>query len=379
MHKVIFYPVGNGDTSQIILENGKRVLFDYRHLASGEDEERPEIDLSKRLRDELKEAKKTTFDVVAFTHGDDDHIRGSTDFFELEHLSSCHGGERIKIDELWVPAGMILETGTHAGRTKEVILWRQEARHRLREGKGIRVFSKPEKLKVWLEENGIKLDDRRHLITDAGKLADGFTLANDGVEFFCHAPFIKHCDDGTDIIRNDSALVFNVRFKAGEQTFDYLAVGDTTADVFADIYNATKWNKNLDRLAWDLFNVPHHCSFRALDESTKGERETVPVAGVKEILLSGREGAYLVSSSRPIDDDKDAHDQLLPPHIQAKRCYVNYLNQISGAKFLVTMEEPNRNKPEPIVFEISTDGIKRGTVTDTGAASLISVSAPRAG
>lgn len=379
MHKVIFYPVGNGDTSQIVLENGRRILFDYRHMACGEDEERPEIDLAKRLKEELKEAKKVSFDVVAFSHGDDDHICGSTDFFELQHSSAHQGGGRIKIDELWVPAGMILETGTHADRKKEVILWRQEARHRLREGKGIRVLSKPEKLKEWLEANKIKLDDRRHLITDAGKLADGFTLTDDGVEFFCHAPFIKHCDDGTDIIRNDSSLIFNVRFKAGEHTFDYLAIGDTTSDVLADIYNTTKRHKNLDRLVWDIFNIPHHCSFRALNKDAKGIKETQPVKGVKELLLLGNESSYLVSSSHPIDEDEDAHERTLPPHVQAKRCYVNYLNQVSGAKFLVTMEEPNRKHPEPIVFEISSNGVKRGIVTGSGAESLISIAAPRAG
>ena len=29
MHQVKFYPVGNGDCSQIVLENGTRLLFDY--------------------------------------------------------------------------------------------------------------------------------------------------------------------------------------------------------------------------------------------------------------------------------------------------------------------------------------------------------------
>lgn len=378
MHKVIFYPVGNGDTSQIILENGKRLLFDFRHLACAEDEERAEIDLAKHLKDELKAAKKKSFDVVAFTHGDDDHICGSTDFFELQHSSKYQGDGRIKIDQLWVPAGMILEEGTHEDRDKEVIIWRQEARYRLRQGKGIRVFSKPEKLKEWMEKNKIKLDDRRHVITDAGKLVPEFTLANDGVEFFCHSPFVAHCD-GKEILRNDSSLIFNVRFKAGDHKFDYLAVGDSTSDVLDDIYNKTKKYKNLDRLAWDLFNIPHHCSYRALNMDEKGAKETTPVKGVKDLLMCGREGAYIVCSSKPIDEDKEAHDCDQPPHIQAKRCYVTYLNKVSGAKFLVTMEEPSRKKPEPIVFEISSDGIKRGAVTGSGAESLISVAAPRAG
>lgn len=215
MHKVIFYPVGNGDTSQIVLENGKRLLFDFRHFGCSDDEDEPEIDLKKRLKEELKDAKKKSFDVVAFSHGDDDHICGSTEFFELQHSSKYQGEGRVPIDELWVPAGMILECGTRDDRDKEFIIWRQEARYRLIKGKGIRVFSKPEKLKSWLEEQGLTVDDRRSVITDAGKVVPGFTLADDGVEFFCHSPFIKHCD-GEDVIRNDSALIFNVRFQVEE-------------------------------------------------------------------------------------------------------------------------------------------------------------------
>ena len=65
MHKVIFYPVGNGDTSQIVLENGKRLLFDFRHQKQGEESDSPYIDLKKRLTDELKEAQRDYFDVVA--------------------------------------------------------------------------------------------------------------------------------------------------------------------------------------------------------------------------------------------------------------------------------------------------------------------------
>ena len=59
------------------------------------------------------------------------------------------GGDRVPIPELWVPAAMLLEEGTHENRADEFIIWRQEARHRLRQGKGIRVFSKPEKLRSW--------------------------------------------------------------------------------------------------------------------------------------------------------------------------------------------------------------------------------------
>ncbi|MFL5309591.1 MAG: hypothetical protein ACJ79H_03960 [Myxococcales bacterium] len=289
MHKVTFYPVGNGDTCQIVLENGKRILLDYRHVAGSEDRG-PEINLKGRLVDELKKANKNSFDVVAFSHADGDHISGSTEFFELWHADKYRGNGRVPIDELWVPAAMILEECASDELGEEFVIWRQEARHRLRAGKGIRVFSKPEKLKQWLEDNDIGLDSRRHLMVDAGQVVPTFELGRDGVEFFCHSPFIRHVDDGGEDLRNPCSLIFNVRFMVETVTVDYLAIGDSDWEVLQDIVATTKFHKNEGRLAWDLFNIPHHCSYLALSD-VKGDTETVPKPGVKELLLAGRQNA----------------------------------------------------------------------------------------
>ena len=378
MHQIIFYPVGNGDTSQIVLDNGKRILFDFKHLKKTEDGEGPEINLKDRLKSELKKIDKKSFDVVAFTHGDKDHIENSTEFFELWYSKKYQGVHRIKIDELWVPAAMILETASNDEQSDEFVIWRQEARCRLKKGKGIQVFSKPEKLKDWLEENNLTLDSRKHLITDAGQIVPGFTLANDGIEFFCHSPFIKHVDEGEDL-RNEAALVFNIRFKVGSNTFDYFAVGDSQWEVLEDIVNISKKHNNADRLEWDLYNIPHHCSYLALSDD-KGDTETTPKPFVKELLLSGKEGAYGVSSSKPIEDTKEGREQQQPPHIQAKKCYEHYLKKIEGAKLMVTMEEPNTDKPEPLIFNIDNNGISIGGKAIIPAVSIItSKPAPRAG
>lgn len=376
-HRVVFYPVGNGDTSQIVLENGQRLLFDFRHIKGTEGGDRPEIDLAARLRKELDDADRDYFDVVAFTHGDADHIENSTDFFELRHAAKYQGDGRIKIKTLWVPAAMILECGTNDNQSSEFVVWRQEARHRLKEGEGIRVFSKPEKLKDWLEENGLTLESRRHLITDAGQLVDDFAIESDGVEFFCHSPFIKHVDEGDDL-RNASALIFNVRFRQGGNDYDYLAVGDTDWCVLEDIVQTTKDHENMDRLAWDLYNIPHHCSYLALSDE-KGDTETTPKPLIKELLEQGREGAYLVSSSAPIHDTKEGREQQQPPHIQAKKCYVRHLRDVAGAQFLVTMEEPNTTRPEPIEFKIAGDGLSFDKKLISVAAVITSSRAPRAG
>ena len=58
IHQVIFYPVGNGDTTQIILSKGRRVLFDFCHRDKAEDADTPEIDLKARLKEDLKAANR---------------------------------------------------------------------------------------------------------------------------------------------------------------------------------------------------------------------------------------------------------------------------------------------------------------------------------
>ena len=314
-----------------------------------------------RLREELGAAKRDSFDVVAFTHSDQDHIANSTEFFELLHEEKYKGKGRIKIRELWVPAAMILEEAESDQRSDEFVIWRQEARYRLKEGKGVQVFSKPDKLKKWLEDNGLTVDSRRHLITDAGQLAKGLSLGTDGVE-----------------LRNDASLIFQVRFEIDGTRVNYFAVGDSKSDVLEDIVAATHAHKNDERLDWDLFNVPHHCSAFALAPE-KGAKETEPVDKVKELLRHGQSDAYVVSSSRPIPDDKAAYEQEQPPHIQARNAYERYLREVDGRKFLVTMEEPNANKPEPLEFEISGGGCTYLGRSITGAAAVITSTPPRAG
>jgi len=381
LHKVLFYPVGNGDTSQVVLSNERRILFDFCHQQKSEENDTPEIDLKKRLKCELDDAKRDYFDVVAFTHADKDHIQGSTEFFELQHAAKYQGSDRVKIRELWVPAAMLLEKASNDQQSDEFVLWRQEARYRLLKGRDILVFSRPPALMDWLilklKERGEPATARDHLFIDAGTLVPGFALAKDGAEFFCHSPFIKHCDEG-EVVRNEAALIFNVRLRADGSDFDYLEVGDTTWEVFEDIVRTTRAHNNDDRLAWDIFNVPHHCSYLALSDE-KGEKETMPKPLVKDLLLMGKKDGYIVSCSKPVPDVKESYEQEQPPHIQARKCYERYKDVVGARRFLVTMEEPNGLKPEPLIFEITGGGLSWKRSVISGAAAIVTNRPSRAG
>lgn len=379
-HRIVFYPVGNGDSTQIIMASGRRFLFDFNHCKAAEDDKDPRIDLHKRLKEDLKAARRDYYDMVAFTHADLDHICGSTDFFELQHAAKYQGEGRIKIDQLWVPAAMLLEEVTRDQLSDEFAIWRREARYRLLEGKGIKVFSHPQEIDKWLhpalKERGLQPSARDHMFVDAGTVVDTFSLAADGVEFFCHSPFIKHCDEG-DMVRNDASLVFNVRMRADGADYDFLQVGDSSWEVLEDIVRITQYHGNEDRLRFNLFNIPHHCSYLCLSDD-KGEKETEPKPKVKELLMYGKKDAYIVSSSYPIPDSKDMYQQKQPPHIQARKAYESHLKKVNGRAFVVTMEEPNAAKPEPLEFEVAAGGVS-WVKAILGAPAMLSSSPPRAG
>lgn len=369
MHKARFYPVGNGDCSQIVLADGRRLLFDYCHRHKAEDKDDPRIDLQATLSDELAAAGKKGFEVVALTHLDDDHIANSTEFFYLEHAKKYQGKDRKTIGELWVPAAAILEKGLNG----EAAIWRSEARHRLRKGEGIRVFSTPSNLKGWLEGEGLSLADRKDLITDAGQLVPGFESAKDGVEFFVHSPFAKHADGGT-VLRNESAIILHATFEVTGRRTRYLMVGDSSWEILEEIVDITRAKGNEVRLRWDLYNVPHHCSYLAIGPE-KGVDLTKAVPNVQWLLDECQVGGIAVSSSDPIPKE----DTIDPPHRQAAASYRKAIKDNLGRKFVVTMEYPSKKKPKVLEVEIGARGAVIKTLSVVGVSTVVSSTPPRAG
>ena len=203
MTQITCYPLDCADTTLIELQNGRRMLVDYANTQSGEAGDK-RCDLPTLLKADLKAAGRNSYSVVAFTHLDDDHCCGASDFFHLEHAAKYQGDGRHKIETLWVPAGAVTEENLDG----DARIIRSEARYRLRKGKGIKVFSRPERLKEWFDSEGLNMDDFRHCFVDAGKLVGGFTLAADGVEFFAHSPHAVRSDERGLEDRNGDSLVF---------------------------------------------------------------------------------------------------------------------------------------------------------------------------
>jgi hypothetical protein len=100
MVSLTFFNLGNADTCRINLRDGRRILVDYANKRDPDDESDKRCDLPKLLGDDLKGAKLKGYAVVAFTHLDDDHVKGSSDFFEFDHADKYKGGGRKKIETI---------------------------------------------------------------------------------------------------------------------------------------------------------------------------------------------------------------------------------------------------------------------------------------
>ena len=374
MSTITLYPLGNADSYRIDLPGGQKLLFDFADMRDPNDPKDKRVDLPKELRADLKAAGRTSYDVVAFTHFDDDHVCGADTFFWLEHDPKYQGKGRIKIDELWVPAWAITETKDELCEAGKIL--QTEARYRLKNGARIRVFSRPAQLEKWLKQNGLTLVSRQHLITDAGRYVPGWEADNaKGLAIFVHSPFAARQDDGTFDDRNMNCLVFQATFRDGGTATRALLMGDTTYPCIADIVRITKYHGNTDRLKWDIVKLPHHSSWKSLG-ADKGINETKADPLVAELYEThGQLKSRMISMSKPIPTNDD-DDQ--PPHRQAANYYKRIARQKSG-EYAVTMEHPSVAAPAPMVIAIDWRGAAIKKPGGTVGSVAVSSPAPRAG
>ena len=233
---------------------------------------------------------------------------------------------------------------------------------------------RPLRLEDWCQKNGVSLKDRAALITNAGEVVPGLTKETDGIEFSAHSPFAHRTENGEALDRNDDALVVQATFAESGIETRLILGSDTTWEMWVEIVNLTRKYKRDDRLEWDVFKLPHHCSYLSLGPE-KGEEKTTPHKKVAWLYEDqGHEHGIVVSTSKPIPTvDTDQ-----PPHMQAANYHRDTASDRVG-QFIVTMEHPTESSPEPLVIKI--DRFKATIVKrqKSGIVMATAAAAPRAG
>lgn len=204
------------------------------------------------------------------------------------------------------------------------------------------------------DENG-KTDDLGSILAKVDEVFSKVNGAQDqSLSVRLLAPLLKSADAGEEEVlsKNESSTI--LRFSlSGDGQADagrFLSGGDAEVAIWERLWDRHK--KRPDWLSYDILLSPHHCSWHSLSYdswSEMGEKAQVSEKA-RNALAQTREGAVVVSSSKPIkDDDND------PPCIRAKREYVAITDAAKGT-FKCVGELPSEDEPDVLEFEIGRHG-----------------------
>lgn len=345
-YRFFHYPLDNADCTLIRTAAGRLILVDCAATARREPGDL-RIDLHRALREDI--GPRREIDVLVVTHLDEDHYRGLTEVFRLGLAPADEVDSRIEVRQLWVPAAAIVEEGLESEEARVI---QREARARLRQGSGIRVFSCPRTLVRWLHREGLEPKDREHLITHAGTCVPEFSLARDGLEVFVHAPFADAAESRREIERNATSVVLHLTFSVGgRDTRVFLGADVECEDLGRIVLNAER-SGNRNRLLHDVAKLPHHLSYGSLARD-KGVEQTTPLDPIRRLYEQyGQPRVHLIGSSKIVEPG--ATDG--PPHPEAAR-YYKRVALSKGGRFLVTMEYPTKTAPGRLILDIGPSGV----------------------
>ncbi len=337
----VFWPVGNGDCTTVVVSKDRILQFDVNHLEASDDESDPRIPVIDKLVKLFPKINgKPYLSVFALSHPDQDHCKG---FAELL--------KRVHIGELWLTPRIFREYKKTL--CDDANAFNNEATRRIKKiissngdvesGNRLRLIGYDELLK----EDEFKGFPRSFLSIpgDSIVILDGMNCG-DKFQAYIHAPFKEDLYGD----RNEASLALQVTLKEKEKTAQAILFGDLRYPNLIKIFERNSNRK--ENLKWNIILAPHHCSKSAMywkdEEDSEEELKQDILNNIEENEV---ESGYVIASSSLIpSQDKEGDD---PPHAIAKERY----QEVASNGFLCTQEYPTKEKPEPIIFEFGKDSL----------------------
>ncbi len=374
-HFIKFYPVDNGDNTLIKLHNGITIITDCQMRSTGKNSDDIEIfNVKKDLISELnKDSNGIPYvDLFILTHPHQDHCLGFETNFHVGSIDSYNdkNKEKIIIGELWVTQKVF--SNDFSGNANVI---RAEANRR------IRVFNE-NRNNSNIEGNHIRIigynsDDKT---VDGLHYVPGQTInifngkASEYLDLFIHSPFKDSLKLSTaDNDENIGSVVYQAQFrieKSGDVEAAVFIAGDADHYVFEKIIEVTEQNNKKEKLEWDLFLAPHHCSWSFFND-TQGEDKEEAVESSTKFLNYKTKNGIIVTSSKVIKDNDNN-----PPSYKAKK---EYIKSVGEENFYNTSSNEDVKCPKPLKFKIAKGGITKVIGTKTGSSAIVSNTIPRAG
>ena len=354
MSKIKFYPVDNGDT--VLIKVDKTTIQIDANIRNNDDC----YDVMEDLLGELSTDGEGRYhlDLFMLTHPDEDHCHGIDTKYYLgdpdDYSDDDLEDDLVIIDELMVTPMLFSDaTSTPAKALKKEAnrrrkLWDEDSPAKNKAGNRLVIIG---------YDGGKKYDNVPSYIPgDTIKKVNGKTMTL--IEFFVHSPFKDSLVEGrAESDKNLTSIVMQVRFKKDSRDTNpsalYLFGGDADHYIWEEIQDQSSAHGNDEKLDFDIFLAPHHCSWTYFNDVPykKGDTDE-PVESSKDLIKDHKlKGSVIIASSKQIKDDDDN-----PPHYPAKKEYVKL---IGLDKFISLAEEPDSKKPKPVVYEVTSSGFQR--------------------
>ncbi len=360
-NKIKYYPVDNGDTSLITLNDDTTILIDC-NLREGDanTDDNNIYPVKYDLLNSIQKRDDNKFiDLFILTHPDQDHCRGfDKNFYQGDpddYNKTNRDNEEIIIDEIWVTSMLFTwDLCDDANAMRNEVNRRKKLTGSEKDKRGNRLCligydsdTKFENVTQYVPGNEI------NTIND---------ITYDTFSFFIHAPFKQGLiDSKANQDRNSSSIVVQTRFKENASDNDHSSYaifgGDSDHYIWQKIIEVTEENDNEKYLKWDLLMAPHHCSwtyFNNVPYDNNGNQE--PQNYSIKLLEEYREsGGAIISSSKKVVDAKPN-----PPHYAAKEEYLKYLDS-EESDFYELATIPSEKTPEPVEFIMTNKGPQKST------------------
>ncbi len=357
---IVFWPVGTGDTTTIVINDELVVQVDIHDMEMANDDDPIVAAVVDRLVEVLPQRDGKPY-LAAFilTHADKDHCLGFADLLA-----------RVTIGELWATPRLWREyTEEDISLCDDAEAFHEEAHRRvaatLTEISAGRQVASGDRIRVV----GMDIDHEKHdyrelpeeNLSYPGELVtviDGIDVSEQ-FELFIHAPFKDDCAEA----RNDTSLALQATVKVdGDRQGSALLFGDLAYETIKKIFDFSEHAERTERITWNVLLAPHHCSKKVM---------YVPEDGtdvLKQDLLDMMEKYsavpnFVIASSSEFPTENKAGDN--PPHVIARSRYEEI-----AAQFICTGAYPDAAAPEPLVFVVGDNGFEIAEVEATSDESV---------
>ncbi len=354
---VVFWPVGTGDSTTIVIDDRHVVQVDIHDMASAGEEGAAVTAVVDRLVESLPQGADGRPYLAGFilTHADKDHVLGFADLLD-----------RVTIGEIWAtPRLWREEAEAEGGLCPDAEAFHEEAERRVVAVKRAVAAGRQPASGDRIRVIGYDIAQEDHAYAElpgeylsrpgeAVSRLDGEDLG-DRFEVFIHAPFKDDC--AAD--RNATSLAMQVNLMDGTGNEGHvLLLGDLAYETIEKIFSYSEYHGRTERLAWEVLLAPHHCSKRVMYIAEDGE-EMLKQDVLDALSRHAAEDAVIVISSATFRPEDEPGDN--PPHSVARSRYEELVDVV-----VITAEHGGAETPQPVVFTVGPAGLTLVPTAETG-------------